>query len=121
MPAPKTKPTVTTRESAKAKTDADARLLDHVSRALEAAQGDLASVGGSLGSGARDLRMDVERLLRDARRDLKKMSQALQRDRKHSKDVTKTAKKGHTAVKNGSASGGTANKDKTGAKTPASR
>ena len=119
MPATKTKPTVTTRESAKAKTDSDARVLDHVSRALEAAQEDLASIGGSLGSGARDLRKDVQRLLRDARRDVKKMGAALQRDlERMQKDLTKTAaKNGQTAVKNGSTSAAAANKAKTRAKT----
>jgi ATP-dependent Clp protease ATP-binding subunit ClpA len=111
MSVTKTKPTVTTRatESAKAKTEDDARVIDHVSQALEAAQGDLASIGGSLGAGARDLRKDVERLLRDARRDLKKMSKALQRDLEQlQKDLTKTAaKNGHAAGKHGGASAST--------------
>jgi ABC-type transporter Mla subunit MlaD len=93
MPATKTKPTVTARanESAQAKTQDDARVIDHVSQALEAAHEDLASIGGSLGAGARYLRKDVERLLRVARRDLKETSKALQRDLKHlQKDLTKT-------------------------------
>ena len=82
MPANKTKPSATTRAtvSAKAKTEEDAKVIERVALALEAAQEDLASIGGSLGAGARDLRKDVERMLRDARRDLKKMSKALQRD-----------------------------------------
>jgi len=98
-PATKEKPTVATRatESAKAKTEDDARVIDHVSQALEAAQEDLASIGGSLGAGAHDLRKDVQRMLRDARRDLKKMSNALQRDLEQlQRDLTKTpAKDGH--------------------------
>jgi ABC-type transporter Mla subunit MlaD len=96
MPATKTKPTVTTRatDSAKAKTEDDARVIERVAQALEAAQEDLASIGGSLGAGARDLRKDVQRMLRDSRRDLKKMSKALQRDLEQlQKDLTKTPAK----------------------------
>ncbi len=107
MATTKTKPTVTRRatESAKAKTEDNTRVIDHVSQALEAAQEDLASIGGSLGAGARDLHKDVHRLLRDARRDLKKMSKALQGDLEQlQKDLTKTAgKNSHKAVKNGNA------------------
>jgi DNA repair exonuclease SbcCD ATPase subunit len=99
MPAPKTKPNVTTRATklAKAKTEDDARVIERVAQALEAAQEDLASIGGSLGAGARDLRKDVERMLRDSRRDLKKMSTALQRELERlQKDLTKTiGKNGH--------------------------
>jgi hypothetical protein len=99
MPDTETKPTVTTRApvSAKAKTEKDAKVIERVAQALEVAQEDLASIGGSLGAGAHDLRKDVERMLRDARRDLKKMSKALQRDLERlQKDLTKTAgKNGH--------------------------
>jgi hypothetical protein len=49
-------------------------------QSLEAAQKDLASIGGSLGTGARDLRRDVNRMLRDARRDVLKMRRSVQRD-----------------------------------------
>jgi hypothetical protein len=96
MPATKTKPTVTTRatESAKAKTEDDARVIERVAQALEAAQEDLSSIGGSLGAGVRDLRKDVQRMLRDSRRDLKKMSKALQRDLEQlQKDLTQTPAK----------------------------
>lgn len=96
MPATKTTPTVTTRatESAKAKTEEDARVIERVAQALEAAQEDLSSIGGSLGAGARELRKDVQRMLRDSRRDLKKMSRALQRDLEQlQKDLTKTPAK----------------------------
>ena len=58
----------------------DARRIEHVQKSLEAVQKDLASIGGSLGTGARDLRRDAMRLVRDARRDLTKMSKAVQRD-----------------------------------------
>jgi hypothetical protein len=50
----------------------DARIIDHLSQALEAAQEDLGSIGGTLGAGARDLRKDVHGLLPDASRHLKK-------------------------------------------------
>jgi hypothetical protein len=100
MPATKTKTKSTARAigSAKATTEDDATVIDRVSRALEAAQDDLGSIGGSLGAGPRDLRKDVERMLRDARRDLKKLSKALERDLGQlQKDLTKpTSKNGRT-------------------------
>ena len=108
MPATKTKPTVTTRatESAKAQTEDDARVIERVTQALEAAQEDLASIGGSLGAGARDLRKDVERMLHDARRDLKKMSRALQRDLEQlQRDLTKTPAKNGRAQTSAPATG----------------
>ena len=50
MPMTKTKPTVTTRatESAKAKTEDDARVIERVAQALEAAQEDLRRSEGAL-------------------------------------------------------------------------
>lgn len=80
VPATKRKPLATRTTSAKAKTEGDARVIDRVSQALEAAQKDLASIGGSLGTGARDLSKGVQKMLRDAQRDLRKMSKALARD-----------------------------------------
>jgi len=64
----------------RAQAEHDVARLEHVAQALEAAQKDLASIGGSLGTGVRDLRRDLTRLLRDARRDLTKMRHAIQRD-----------------------------------------
>ena len=57
MPATKTKPTPAngSTQSATAKTEREARAVDHVSQALEAAQGHLALIGGHLGADARDL------------------------------------------------------------------
>lgn len=54
--------------------------LERVTNALESAQKDLSSIGGSLGTGVRDLRRDVTKLLKDARRDLAKMRRAIERD-----------------------------------------
>jgi hypothetical protein len=66
--------------------------LDRVMQSLEAAQKDLAAIGGSLGTGAGDLRRDLNRLLRDARRDAAKMRRAVQRDLvRLQKDLTKAA------------------------------
>jgi hypothetical protein len=96
MAATEAKPSVTTpaTESANAKTENDARVIERVAHALEAAQEDLASIGGSLGAGARDLRKDVQRMLRDSRRDLKKMSKALRHDLgRLQNDLTKTTGK----------------------------
>jgi len=71
----------------------DARRIEHVQMSIEAIQKDLASIGGSLGTGARDLRRDTMRLLRDARRDLVKMRKAVQRDLDRlQKDLIATAK-----------------------------
>jgi ABC-type transporter Mla subunit MlaD len=93
----KAKPTGTTRTTKSApatatdKAEGDVRMIDHISRALEDAQGDLASIGGSLGTGARDLRTDIHKMLGNARRDLKKLSKALQRDLEQlQKDLTKS-------------------------------
>jgi hypothetical protein len=100
VPATKTKSTVPTRgtKSAKVGVEDDAKVIERVAQALEAAQDDLASIGGSIGAGARDLSKDVQRMLRDAQRDLKKMSRALQRDlEKLQKDLTKTAAKNDRA------------------------
>jgi hypothetical protein len=75
---PRTRSRSTT--AARARAEEDAHRLDRVSATLEAAQKDLASIGGSVGTGVRDLRRDVSRMLRDARRDLGKMRRAVQRD-----------------------------------------
>ena len=48
--------------------------ISRLTKSLEAAQKELATLGGSLGSGALDLRKDVAKRLRDATRDLTKMS-----------------------------------------------
>ncbi len=79
-PAPRARATATATARARARAEDDARRLDHVMESLEAAQKDLASIGGSVGTGVRDLRRDTNKLLRDARRDLVKMRRAIQRD-----------------------------------------
>jgi Ala-tRNA(Pro) deacylase len=75
-PAPRPRATA----AARARAEDNERQLDHVAQSLEAAQKDLASIGGSLGTGVRDLRRDVSRMLRDARRDVLKMRRAIERD-----------------------------------------
>jgi hypothetical protein len=81
MPATK-KPTARPRvaAAARARAEDDAHRLEGISRTLQAAQKDLASIGASVGTGVHDLRRDVNRLLRDARRDLAKMRRSGQRD-----------------------------------------
>ena len=64
----------------RARAEDDTRRLDRISQTLATAQKDLAAIGGSVGTGVRDLRRNVNRLLRDARRDLGKMRRAVQRD-----------------------------------------
>lgn len=58
----------------------NAKVMSRISKSLDAAQEDLASVRGSLGSGARDIRRDVSRLLRDTRREVTRMSRLVMRD-----------------------------------------
>lgn len=78
--------------AARTRAEDNVRRLEHVTQSLEAAQKDLASIGGSLGTGMRDLRRDVSRLLRDAQRDLNKMRRAVQRDLDRlQKDLTTAA------------------------------
>jgi hypothetical protein len=81
MPATK-KPAARPRATAaaRARAEDDARRLEHIAESLEAAQTDLSAIGGSVGTGVRDLRRDVTKMLRDARRDLLKMRRAIQRD-----------------------------------------
>ena len=93
MPATK-KPAPRPRATTAARTRAEdnARRLEHITESLEAAQKDLASIGGSVETGVRDLRRDAQKLLRDARRDLLKMRRAVQRDLDRlQKDLTKAA------------------------------
>jgi hypothetical protein len=77
---PATKKLTPRTAAAHAQAEDDARRLDHISASLEAAQKDLAAIGGSLGTGLHDLRRDLNRLLRDARRDVLKMHRAVYRD-----------------------------------------
>jgi hypothetical protein len=78
--------------AARARGQDDARKVDQISKAIEAAQKDLASIGGSLGTGVRDMRRDVSKMLRDSRRDLAKMRRAIQRDLDRiQKDLTSAA------------------------------
>jgi ABC-type transporter Mla subunit MlaD len=87
-PHPHTPETAAARDRA----EHDVRRLEHVTKSLEAAQKDLAQIGGTLGKGVRDLRRDVDKVLRDARRDLLKMTRAVQRDLDRlQKDLTTAA------------------------------
>jgi hypothetical protein len=69
-----------TRPTARAQAEDSVKRLERVTKALESAQKDVASIRGSLGTGVRDLRRDVTKMLKDARRDLAKMRRAIQRD-----------------------------------------
>lgn len=81
-----------TNVAARGQAEDSVQRLDRVTKALESAQKDLGSIGGSLGTGARDLRSDVMKLLRDARRDLAKMRRAIERDvRRLQKDLTEAS------------------------------
>ncbi len=82
MPATATKKPARPRPSAtaRARAESDNHRLDLVAQTLEAAQQDLASIGGTVGKGVRDLRRDATKMVRDARRDVDKMRGAIQRD-----------------------------------------
>ena len=81
------------RASQKARFERADRAIGRVAKSLETAQKDLAAIGGSLGTGAGDVRKDVARLLRDASRDVSKMSKAVRRDLERlQKDVAKASK-----------------------------
>jgi len=78
------RPSATARASAstRARVEQNGRVVARVKDRLEAAQRDLAAIRGSVGTGGRDLRKDVAKLLRDARRDVEKMNRELLRDLK---------------------------------------
>jgi hypothetical protein len=80
MPATQSPARSRSKSALSARAQDDANRLDRINESLEAAQKDLASIGGSVGTGMRDLRRDATRLLRDARRDLLKMRRSLQHD-----------------------------------------
>jgi len=81
MPTTKSRPrNAKATATARARAKADGRQLDRVMQSLEAAQKDLGAVGGSVGTGVRDLRRDATKMVRDARRDVLKMRRAVQRD-----------------------------------------
>ncbi|MGA2321615.1 MAG: hypothetical protein ABSG95_12875 [Solirubrobacteraceae bacterium] len=67
-------------KAARARIEKNERAIGRIAKSLDAAQKDLSAIGGSLGTGASDLRKDVAKLLRDARRDVTKMSKAVGRD-----------------------------------------
>jgi len=80
-------------QTAKARFEQADRAIGRVAKSLETAQKDLAAIGGSLGTGASDVRKDVAKLLRDASRDVSKMSKAVRRDlERFQKDVAKASK-----------------------------
>jgi hypothetical protein len=66
--------------AARARHDHNRRTIGRLKDALEITQREITSIRGSLGSGGRDLRKDVARLLRDARRDVEKMNRSVLSD-----------------------------------------
>jgi hypothetical protein len=90
----KKKPTAAQRTAAE-RCEQNGRVIERVSKSLEAAQADLSALRGSVGTGAADLRKDVAHLLRDARRDLTKMSKTVRRDLERAqRDLTAAARSG---------------------------
>ena len=98
--APRRAATAATR----ARAQLDTRQLDRIAKALEAAQKDLASVGGSLGSGARDLRGNIIKTLRDSRRDLGTMRKAVQAEvERIQKELASAARSRSSTARRGAA------------------
>ena len=71
------------------------RAIGRLAKGLDTAQKDLSSIGGSVSTGASDLRKDVAKRLRDARKDVTKMGNTLRRDleRLQKKDSASASKK----------------------------
>jgi hypothetical protein len=71
------------------------RAIGRLTKSLDSAQKDLAAIGGSVTTGAGDLRKDVAKRLREARKDVTKMGNTLRRDleRLQSKDSRSASKK----------------------------
>ena len=102
--------------AARVRAEDNDRRLERVTQSLEAAQKDLTAIGGSLGTGAGDLRRDVKRALTDARRDVVKMRRSVQRDLgRLQKDLTKAARAGSTARPRAKAAASTAGRRRTAA------
>jgi hypothetical protein len=70
-------------EAAKVRCEQNAKAIERVAKAIEAAQDDLASVAGAISAGEHDFRTDAAKLLRDANRDLRKLALATERDLEH--------------------------------------
>jgi hypothetical protein len=81
-------------KDARARHQQNGRAVDRLAKSLEVAQKDLAALGGTMSSGADDLRKDLSKLLRDARRDVGKLGKAVKRDLERiQKDLTAAAPK----------------------------
>ena len=82
--------------AARARFEKNHRAIGRLAKSLDSAQKDLAAIGGSVSTGAGDLRKDVAKRLRDARKDVTKMGNTLRRDlerlQKNSGSASKKAK-----------------------------
>jgi hypothetical protein len=93
----KARPAARPRASAasRARYEKNHRAVGRLAKSLDTAQKDLSSIGGSVSTGASDLRKDVAKRLREARKDVTKMSNTLRRDleRLQKKDSASASKK----------------------------
>jgi len=68
-------------------------VIGRVKNALERTQKEMSAIRGSVGTGGKDLRKDVSKMLRDVRRDVEKMNRTVVRDLERvQKDLAATAK-----------------------------
>jgi hypothetical protein len=69
------------------------RAISRIKGQLEAIQKELPAIRGSVGTGGRDIRKDVSKMLREVRRDVEKMNKAVRRDLERlQKDLASTTK-----------------------------
>jgi hypothetical protein len=69
------------------------RAITRIKRQLETIQKEMTAIRGSVGTGRRDIRKDVSKMLREIRRDVEKMNKAVGRDLERlQKELASTAK-----------------------------
>jgi len=78
---------------AHARFEHNGRVIGRVKDALDRTQKEMTAIRGSIGTGGKDLRKDVSKMLRDVRRDVEKMNRTVVRDLERvQKDLSATAK-----------------------------
>jgi hypothetical protein len=80
-------------EAAHARGVRNERAITRIKGQLEMVQKEMTAVRGSMGTGGRDIRKDVSKMLREVRRDVEKMNKAVRRDLERlQKELGSTAK-----------------------------
>jgi gas vesicle protein len=80
-------------EAAHARGMQNERAITRIKGQLEMIQKEMPAIRGSVGTGGRDIRKDVSKMLREVRRDVEKMNKAVRRDLERlQKELASTAK-----------------------------